>query len=361
MDKVRVAVLGCGVIAEKVYLPKIMQMNRASLVAVCDVIGERAEASQRRYGVPRSYTHLDDMLAEEGFDLLVNLTNIPVHYDLNLQVLQAGKHLYSEKPLAYTVEQATELIELARARGVKLGSAPPTMLCGVNARVRSLIEEGAIGKVAFAKIFSSHGGAAYYPAWPNDPTWFHKKGSGPLLDLGVYGLHTITGILGPVKRLSAYSGISDPVRYVRGGPYKGKRIEVEEDDLTLVTLDFGDTTFATIDGSFCVRASRTPFMEIYGADGTITANPMYWIGEGSPLSLWRDDVKLGVRGWTEVQVQPEEMDWTVADGVKHLVDCILEDREPIISGEHARHVVEIMAASKESARTGRSRELATTF
>jgi predicted dehydrogenase len=235
------------------------------------------------------------------------------------------------------------------------------MLCAVNAIVKSLIEEGAIGKVAFAKVFSSHGGAAYYPSWPNDPTWFYKKDSGPLYDLGVYGLHTITGILGPAKRLSAFSGISDSVRYVRGGPFMGKRIDVEEDDLTLITLDFGDTTFATIDASFCVRASRTPFMEIYGVDGTITANPMYWIGEGRPLSLWRDEPKLGVRGWTDVQVQAQGMDWTVADGAKHLIDCILEDREPIISGEHARHVVEIMAAAKVAARTGETQELVTTF
>jgi len=215
--------------------------------------------------------------------------------------------------------------------------------------------------VAFAKILSSHGGAAYYPAWPNDPTWFYKKGSGPLFDLGVYGLHSITGILGPAKRLAAFSGISDPVRFVRGGPFKGKRIDVEEDDLTLIMLDFGETTFATVDASFCVRASRAPFMEIYGADGTITANPMGWIGEGQPLSLWRDEAELGVRGWTDVQVSAQEMDWTVADGVKYLVDCILEDMDPIISGEHARHVVEIMSASMESARTGEPQELTTIF
>jgi len=355
MDKVKAAVVGCGMIAEQSYLPGIAQMEKADLVAVCDIIEERAKLMQERFNVPRIYTDLDTMLAEEEFDLLVNLTPIPEHYRLNLKALQAGRHVYSEKTFAQTVEQATELIETAKTKRVKLGAAAATMLNPVNQAIKSLIEKGTIGKVTFAKVTSSHGGPASY-AWPADPTWFYKKGSGPLLDMGVYGLHTITGILGPAKRVVALSGISDPVRYVRGGPFNGKRIDVEEDDLTLIMLDFGQVTFAIVDGSYCIHATKAPPMEIYGSAGTITVNPR---GAGQPLSLWRDEVELDVRGWTDVELR--DTSWSLPDGVAHLIDCILEDKAPITSGEHARHVLEIMNTCIKAARTGQAQELATTF
>ena len=359
MDKIKVAVIGCGMIAEQAYLPGIIQMEKADLVAVCDIVEERAKLMQSRYNVPRAYPHIDALLAEEEFDLLVNLTTIPAHYGLNLKALRAGKHVYSEKTFTQTVDQATELIELAKVQEVKLGAAAATMLSPVNQKVKSLIEERAIGKVTFAKVLSSHGGPAYFPVWPSDPTWFYKKGSGPILDMGVYGLHTITGILGPAQRVVALSGISDSVRTVRGGPFKGKRIDVEEDDLTLIMLDFGGATFAIVDSSYCVRASKAPTLEVYGADGTISANPMDWIGAGSELSLWRDEVGLGVRGWTDVEVQ--DVPWSLPMGVAHLIDCILEDKAPITSGEHARHVLEIMSTCITAARTGQAQELTTTF
>jgi predicted dehydrogenase len=357
--KVKIAVIGCGMIAEESYVPGIVQMEKANLVAVCDSSAGRAELLRNMFDVPRSYTSLDTMLAEEEFDLLVNLTPIQAHYAINLKALQADKHVFSEKTFAQTVQEATELIQTAKAKGVKLGAAAATMLSDVNQKIKRMIEEGAIGKVAFAKVISSNGGPAYEPIWPADPTWFYKKGAGPVRDMGVYGLHTITGILGPAKQVTAFSGLSDPVRYVRGGPFKGKCIDVEEDDVTLFMLDFGDATFATVDASFCVRATKAPSlvsMEIYGSDGTIVGS--VWEAK-NPLSVWRDEVKLGVRGWTDVETAPEP--WELPSGVEHLVDCIMEDREPIPSGEHARHVLEIINKGLVAARTGQTQKLETTF
>ena len=356
MDKVKLAVVGCGMIAERSYLPDIVKMARADLVALCDVVEGRAKLMQSMFDVPRIYTDFDAMLAQEEFDLLVDLATIPMHYPLNLKALQAGKHVYSEKTFALTTEEATELIDTASAKGVKLGAAAATMLNPVNQTIRRLIQEGAIEKVTFAKVVSSHGGPAYSVAWPTDPAWFYKKGAGPLPDMGVYGLHSITGILGPAKRVTALAGISDPVRYVRGGPAGGARIDVEEDDLNLILLDFGEATFAIVDASFCIRASKAPSMEIYGAGGTITVNPR---GAENPLSMWRDDLTLGVRGWTDVEV--DRRPWGLPSGVEHLLDCIVEDNEPVVSGEHARHVLEIMDKTKVAAQTGATQTLETTF
>ena len=355
MDKIKVAVVGCGMISEQTYLPGIVKMAKAGLVAVSDIVEARAKLLQGKFNVPHCYTDLDTMLAQEDFDLLVNLTIIPMHYPLNLKALQAGKHVYSEKTFAQTVDQATELIETAKAKGVKLGAAAATMLSPVNQKIKALIGDGGIGKVTFAKVTSSHGGPADGD-WPADPTWFYKKGSGPMLDMGVYGLHTITGLLGPAQKVTAFAGVSDPIRTVRGGPFKGKRIDVEEDDLNVILLDFGRATIAVVDGSFCIRETKAPSLEIYGSDGTITVNPY---GAEYPISLWRDDVKLDVRGWMGVEMRGAQ--WGLAMGVEHLIDCILEDKHPVTSGEHARHVLEIMNKATLASRTGQAQALATTF
>jgi predicted dehydrogenase len=357
--KVRIAVVGCGMIAEKSYVPRILGNPRAKLAAVCTRSAERAALMREVFGVAHAYADLDRMLKDEELDLVVNLTPIQAHYAINLQVLEAGKHLYSEKTLAQTVPQATDLIEAALAHGVKLGAAAATMLAPIYRQARLLIRRGAIGKVAFAKVSSGHGGPAYDQAWPADPTWFYQRGAGPLRDMGVYGLHTITGLLGPAVRVTALSGLSDAARVVRGGPSAGKRIDVEEDDVSLLLLDFGGSTFAMVDASFCVRATRQrslAALEIYGADGTIAAD--IW-AESDKLMIWRDDRELGLRGWTSMDTDPAP--WDLASAVDHMVDCIADNRPVIPSGEHARHVLEIMEMAIVAARTGETQTLETTF
>ena len=177
-----------------------------------------------------------------------------------------------------------------------------------------------------------------------------------MLDLGVYGLHTLTGILGPAQRVTCLAGISDPVRYVRGGPFRGKRIDVEMEDNILLMLDFGNATFTFVDGTFCVRAATGPRLEIYGSKGTITVPRQRG---GQPFRLYREELDLGIRGWTELEL-PERDNWFTG-AVAHMIDCILEDEEPVVSAEHARHVIEIMTKAVEAARQGRTLELETTF
>lgn len=355
MEKIKVGLVGCGVIANSIYLRGIVGTPTAELVAVCDIVEERATAASVEYNAPQVYFNLDEMLEQSDLEFLVNTTHIQAHYDVNLKALRAGKHVYSEKSMTTSVEETTTLIEEAKRRNLKLGAAAATMLGSVNQKIKELIQVGAIGKVAFAKARHSHEGAAYFPYWATDPTWFYKPGGGPMLDLGVYALHTLTGILGPAKRVTCLAGISDPVRYVRGGPYKGKRIDVETEDNILVMLDFGNATFAFVDGTFCVRAATGPRLEIYGSKGTITVP-----GErGAPLRMFRENLDLGIRGWTELEIGDHNNWFTGAIG--HMIDCILEDKQPIVSAEHARHVIEIMTKAMEASREGCTLALETTF
>src|SRR5579884_1603280 len=242
----KLGLLGAGMIATFPYgyLPNLHRIpDKATLMAVADPVVERAKAVAAEYGASASYASLEEMLEGSDLDVVVNLTPIPFHGSTTLQALRAGKHVISEKPLATTMEDADAIVDVARARGLTVVCAPPNMLYPVRREVKRLIDDNAIGKVCFARVRSSHGGPAA-GAWPMDPTWFYQKGSGPLFDMGVYGIHDITGLLGPAKRVVAFSGIAEPVRTVRGGPFAGKAIEVTADDNTLMMLDFGESAFA---------------------------------------------------------------------------------------------------------------------
>lgn len=357
-ERLRVAVVGLGSIGVEYYLPQIYQMERAHLVAVCDVRENWARQHAATAGNPQVFTNFDAMLDGVDFDILVNTASIPAHFPLNLKALQAGKHVYSQKPFASTVEEATILIDEAGRRGLKMSISPIHMLRPEVQAMRSIVQNGEIGKVSFLRCRSSHGGPEYFQYRDADPTWFHMPGAGPVLDMGVHGLHQVTGIMGPARTVTCLSGISEQVRIVHSGAFDGKEIRPEVDDNTIIMLDFGDATFAVIDSTYCVKAARGPSLEIFGSAGTISATRGR--SEGDPsFEVYRDDFKTGERGWTASELSSTRVPQSV--GVQDLIDAILEHRTPVLTPQHARHVIEIMTTCLPAARQGRTIPLETTF
>ena len=371
--RVRIGVLGTGGIATipEGVLPNVHHIaDKVELVAVADLDLDRARRVARQYDVPECYGSLEEMLELADIDAVVNLTPIPAHARTAMQILQAGKHLVIEKPLATTLEDADTIIETARAQGLTIVCAPPDMLFKSYIEARRLIAADTIGKVAFARVRSSHGGPGGTPeGWPLDPSWFYQEGSGPLFDMGVYGIHEITGLLGPAKRVTAFTGITEPTRTVRGeGPFAGKQIEVTVDDNCLFLLDFGGATFAVIDGTFNVLATRSPKVEVFGRRGVLNVYGPDNLDHpgGDALDLFRTDIAPGVDGWVtpEHWHQIEDERRTLLERailVDHLADCLLHGEANLLTAEHARHALEIMIAVTTSSREGRVVELTTTF
>jgi predicted dehydrogenase len=362
----KLGVLGVGMIATVDYgvLPNLgLIQDDVEITAVADPLLDRAQQVARDYGVPKAFATLEEMLDGAEMDAVLNLTPIPLHGESSRIILEAGKHLAMEKPLATSMEDADAILEIAASKGLSVVVSPPNMLMPTRSEARRMVADGVIGKVAFARVRASHGGPAS-GAWPNDPTWFYQKGSGPLFDMGVYGIHEITGILGPAKRVVAFSGITEPVRTVRGGPFKGKLIDVTADDNTLLMLDFGGSTFAVVDGTFNVNAAKSPKIEIFGREGTIN------IGDGrsesAALEVFRLDAVPGLSGWIQPTLREQAATQRRMASLKravlvdHLLDCVA-GKPNVLSGEHARHALEIMLKADESARTGRALDLTTTF
>ena len=316
------------------------------------------------YGIAQVAGSLDELLTLD-VDAVVNLLPGPAHYAASKRILESGRHLVTEKPLASSLAEADELVDIADRSGLYLISAPADMLASEWRRARDLVAGGAIGKVAFARVQSSHAGAAGL-SWPVDPSPFYREGVGALLDLAVYGLTQVTGVLGPALRVSAMSGITVSERRVRGGPFDGTTIPVSAPDNNLLLIDFGDATFAVVDGTFNVVASRSPRMEVFGLEGTLLVNRDDVAAP--PVELYRLDAAPGVAGWISPQtyeIFPVGSDRfaELARGVliEHLADCIRDGVQPIASGRHARHVLDLMLAAQQSAREGRVIDIVTTF
>ena len=363
----RVGVLGAGMIAtiSYGYLPHLGKIrDRVEVTAIASRGIEKARAVADAFDIADVVGSLDELL-DFDLDAVVNLLPGPDHYTASKRILESGRHLVTEKPIASSLVEADELLDIADRAGLYVVSAPADMLADEWRRARDLVTRGAIGKVAFARVQSSHAGAAGL-SWPVDPSPFYREGVGALLDMAVYGLTQVTGVLGPARRISAMSGITVPERRVRGGPFDGMTIPVSAPDNNLLLVDFGDATFAVVDGTFNVVASRSPRMEVFGLEGTLLVNRTDVAAP--PVELYRLDAAPGVAGWIRPQtyeIFPVGSDRfaELARGVliEHLADCIRDHVQPIASGRHARHVLELMLAAQRSALEGRVIDVVTSF
>ncbi len=366
----RVGVLGAGMIASHPggVLPNLASIgSRVNVVAITSRTRSRAEEVAARFGIPRVRDSLTEMLADDDLDVVVNLTPGPAHSETNLEILEAGKHLISEKPLATNVPDADALIEIATDRRLLIVAAPPWMLDPRRVAARDFIRQGAIGRVAFARSRSSHAGPAAM-SWPADPTWAYADGAGALFEMGVYGITEVTGILGPAKRVISMSGITETSRIGVGGLFDGRTIDVIADDNTLLLLDFGDATFAVVDATYNVTAASSPSLEVFGAQGTLNLYDPFWARREQPqIEIFQVDVNARQSGWvvpdlTRLEASQLEFDRLQrAILLSHFVDCVDTGLKPVLSAEHARHSLEIMLSAQESARTGCAVELETSF
>ena len=341
-----VGVVGCGDIALKNYLPGTKALaGTVDIVATADTRYDRAVHAGEEFGAEecRAYGSVEELLRDPQVQGVEILTPWPFHYQLALQALQAGKHVYVQKPMAQTLEEANRLVEEANRRGLVLAAAPPNMISPTMQRIKTLIQEGVIGKVGLIYNHSSHGGATG-PGRFTDSQWFFMKEAGvwtSLVDMGVYGLHTVTGILGPAKRVTAFSGIAYRDRtFLDPETQQSRPVQITAHDNGIVMLDWGEGTIGTVDGSFTMITREGPGMVIYGQQGVISS-------AGRASSAGRGGGRRG-------QGAPSE-------DVAHWAECVVQKKKPILSGEHARHVVEIMEKAVIASQTGQAQELSTTF
>lgn len=350
----KLALLGCGDVAQRDYLPETHRLaGRAEIVAVCGRTPALVKEVAARYGIPAWYDDHARMLAESDADAVINLTPIQTHTATTLAALQAGKHVYSEKPATTTLPDAKRLRDEATQRGLTLVCAPSVLLFPQVRFAQEIVRNGKIGTV-HAALGRGYGGVPPWGGYPSDPSPFFAHGGGPLADMGVYPLHAITGILGPARRVSAFAAQAQNSFVVADGPLVGKRVPIEVEDNWHLMLDFGAGRIASITANNVARDSRAPQMELFGLAGTVSVD---LLDVSAPV-----ETLLPGEGWQQHHIPHQRAagpDHLL--GVEHLIDCITSGAPPIASIDHAIHVIEIIEAATSSARSGQAVDLQTTL
>jgi len=337
----RIGIIGCGNVLDA-YMPQCHKLQQRGLAAVSLAAGRPAQKDRAlAIGVPRFTVQEEEVIASPQIDLVLILTSMSQHTRLARAALEAGKHVLVEKPLATSLDDAAALLALAKKSPGHLVCAPFTILSPTFQTIAQRIRRGDIGKPCSAR-------ARYGWAGPSWSEWFYKPGGGCLFDLGVYCLTSLTGLLGPAKRVTAMTGVAIPEREING-----RKIRIEAEDNAQVLLDFGNACFAVVTTGFTMQQYRTPALEVYGTTGTIQMLGDDWDPDGYEL------FQNGAGCW---QVFKEtNPDWPWADGLRHLVECICENKRPLVTPEHAAHVLEIMLKAQRSGSESRALAIESTF
>ena len=347
----RIGLIGCGRISD-IYLKNCGRFPELEVVACASLKLEESQAKAAQYGIPKACLP-DEIFADPEIDAVLNLTIPAAHAEISLKALEAGKHVYSEKPFATTRADGKRLLTLAKAKGLLVGNAPDTFLGARWQTVRRLIDGGAIGRPTgvFAHV-GTHGTERHNP----NPDFYYAKGGGPLLDLGPYYLTAMVFLFGPIARVAGLSRRTFDRRQIENGPRNGEWMPVEVDTHVISLLEFESGVIGDMTMSFDVWDSEAPRFEIYGEEGTIC------IPDPDPVhgaNIFGGEVWLRTREtarWTHQPRPPGRENWTVVEsrhgfeddsralGLLDLAYAARNGRAPRASGALAYHVFEVMDA-----------------
>lgn len=338
----RLGIVGCGNVlgAYRAPLAELRLRGLAEVVIACGRARQQA-ATEAMLGPVRFTTQDVAVLASDDLDVVLILTSMNEHARLAAAALRAGKHVLVEKPLATNLPDARALLEIAARGPGHLVCAPFTILSPTFQTLARRLRRGEIGKVCLARARYGWSG----PTWNE---WFYRPGGGALFDLGVYSLTSLTGLLGPVRRVTAMAGTAVPVREING-----RSLPVQVEDNAQVLLDFGDSAFGVVTTGFTMQQYRGPALEIYGSTGTLQMMGDDWDPDG--YELWRNNVGA----WQLYKETAPDWPWT--DGLRHLVECLHAGTVPWTTPEHAYHVLEVMLRAQESSRTGQALVIESSF
>lgn len=346
--KIGVGLIGCGNIANA-YFKGASRFEVLEIVACSDLIPEVAAAKAEEHGCAAQ--SVEELLANPAVDLVINLTVPAVHAAVSLQALNAGKHVYSEKPLSVSLEDARAVMDLANEKGLKVGCAPDTFLGAGFQTCRKLVEDGWIGRPVGGTAFMMSRGPE---SWHPNPSFFYQTGAGPMFDMGPYYITALVHLLGPVKRVGAVTAKAFEVRTATCAAQFGKALPVEVPTHYAGVLEFHSGAVVTLTVSFDVYAHGHAPIELYGTEGSLKCpDPNTF---GGPMSLWTPTEKA----WREQAFSHRYAENFRGIGAADMAMSILHgDAYPAAraSGELAYHALEVMHAFEASSVSGTHTEI----
>ena len=321
------------------------------IVACSDLVPERAAAQAEAFGVTKACSP-EELLADEEVEVVLNLTVPVAHAEVSLAALEAGKQVYTEKPLAVRLEDGRRMLEVAAERDLRIGCAPDTFLGGGLQTCRKIIDEGIIGEpVAVAAFMLNHGPEDWHP----NPDFFYQPGAGPMFDLGPYYLTALTTLIGPVQRVAGSARITFPERKITSEPLAGATITVNTPTHVAGVMDFEGGAVGTLVTTFDVWAESQSRIDLYGTEGTLSLpDPNFADG---PVRLWRSNEDA----WTEVPLTYPYTGNSRGIGLADMAQALRTGRRPRASGELGMHVLDVIHAFLDSSERGEHVVVGSTF
>jgi predicted dehydrogenase len=349
MKPVNVGVIGCGNISG-IYFKSGKTFRILGVTACADLFIDRAKAAAQEHSIPRACS-TEELLADPEIEIVLNLTIPNAHYSVSLAALEAGKHVHVEKPLAITREEGRHLLDVAKAKGLRIGGAPDTFMGGGLQTCRKLIDDGWIGEpIGAAAFMLCHG----HESWHPDPEFYYKIGGGPMFDMGPYYLTALVTLMGPIRRIAGSTRITFPERTITSAPKYGTKVTVDTPTHVAGIMDFANGAIGTIVTSFDVWASQLPCIEIYGTEGSMAVPDPN--GFGGPVRVRR----MGAADWSDIPLSHGFAENTRGIGVADMAYAIRSGRPHRANGDLAYHVLEAMHAFHDASNAGKHYEMAST-
>lgn len=343
MKKVKVGVIGCGNISG-IYLENMTRLfDILEVKAVVDLIPSRSRSAAEKFGIPVVYDTDRQLVADPEIEIVVNLTTPPDHAAICQMALEAGKHVYVEKPFAVTREDGRHVRDLARKKGLLAGGAPDTFLGGGIQTCRKLIEDGWIGvPVASSAFMTCHG----HESWHPDPEFYYKVGGGPMFDMGPYYLTALINLMGSIESVAGSARITFPTRTITSASKYGAIVDVEVPTHVAGLINFRSGAIGTIITSFDVWAAELPRIEIYGSLGTLSVpDPNTF---GGPVRYR----KAGMEDWQQIPLLHGYAENSRGIGVADMAYALRTGRTHRANAELTYHVLDTMHAFHDADREG---------
>lgn len=332
----KIGILGCGKISSA-YLGGCKQFPDLEIVHCADLLPERAQAQAAEFGVPRSGT-VEELLGDPEVEMVINLTVPLAHGETNRAILNAGKHVFCEKPFMLNREEGAGLAVLAREKNLRIGSAPDTFLGEGHQTCRKVIDDGAIGRpVAATAFMACHG----HESWHPNPAFYYQPGGGPMFDMGPYYLTALVNMIGPISRVSGFTKTTFKERIATAPGIAGMKIEVTTPTHFSGTAEFANGALLTLIMSFDIWAHNLPILQVYGTEGTLNVPDPN--GAGGTPSLYTAESGA----WQEVPHSTPPLytsNYNRGAGVADMARSIASGTPHRANGEVALHVVEAMEA-----------------
>ncbi len=353
MRPTAIGIIGCGVISEA-YLKGATRSKLVRVKSVADLNAEAAAIRAAEFHVQA--VPIETLLADDEIEIIINLTVPQAHWPVSLSVIEADKHVYSEKPLATRLPDGHALVLAAAAKRLRIGCAPDTFLGAAHQACRRAIDAGRIGTpVAGGAAVLSHGMEHWHP----NPAFFFQRGGGPMLDMGPYYVTQLINLLGPVARVTAEATMGSTRRTVTSEPLRGQVIEVEVPTTVNAALRFASGANVALSQSWDVWKHRRVPIEIYGSEGSMLVPDPNFFG-GEPLVSARDgewqalDISRHPFGASNRRLRSgaEVADYRII-GLLDMAAAIRQGRPHRASGELALHVLEVLEAIERAAVEGR--------